>query len=332
MQINAETLWQFAETTSKKFTDADSGILATYVRGSLVLEADPFLGGTTDIDLVFIHDDTPPVSREILRLTDEVHLDIFHHSQEKYLQGRELRVHPWMGPALFNAKILYDPQHFLDFTLASVRGLFNRPDNRFERARPLIQNARQLWLELQGEEKSRQFVVSYLNSLRQAANALARLAGELLTERRFLPQFFETVEALDKPGMYPGIIGMLGGHQIEVETLQAWLPAWSESFDALPATERPPNLHAYRRGYYLRAFEEMTHSRRPTDALWPLLHTWTQAIAATSDESPTIAGWRQACGQLGLIDEQRQDRLAGLDIYLEQIEAFIEKWRQEHGA
>ncbi len=122
MQITTETLKKFADTTVDKYTRANFDIMAAYLRGSLVMGEDPLLVGATYIDLVFIHAGEPDESREILRLTDEVHLDIVHHTQKDYLKGRNLRIDPWMGPCLYNAQVLFDPQHFLDFTIASVRG------------------------------------------------------------------------------------------------------------------------------------------------------------------------------------------------------------------
>ena len=47
------------------------------LRCSLLTEH-PFLGNTTDIDIVFVHAEEPQVSREILPVTAEVHLDLRH--------------------------------------------------------------------------------------------------------------------------------------------------------------------------------------------------------------------------------------------------------------
>ena len=139
MQLTPEVMQQFAETTVNQLVQVDPSIIAAYLCGSTVLEETPLLGGTTDIDIVLIHTTEPSIEREILRLTDDVHLDISHHNQDLYRQGRELRVHPWMGPTLNNAKPIHDPRHFLDFTQASVRGLFGREDYKMQRARTLYE-------------------------------------------------------------------------------------------------------------------------------------------------------------------------------------------------
>ncbi len=85
----------------EKYARRRSAILACiYLTGSL-LSGSPLLGGTTDIDLVFVHTSTPAFPREeVVRLSDEVHLDIAHFSQTIFHQPRHLRVDPWVGAHL----------------------------------------------------------------------------------------------------------------------------------------------------------------------------------------------------------------------------------------
>ena len=142
MQLTPEVLQQFAQTAVEKLVQ-----VIEHPRGIPVwigcTNGEPLIGGTTDVDVILIHTTEPQVKREILRLTEDVHLDIGHHFQENYRQGRELRIDPWMGPTLFNAKPIHDPRHFLDFTQASVRGLYNREDHKMQRSRAFHDRARQ---------------------------------------------------------------------------------------------------------------------------------------------------------------------------------------------
>ena len=150
MRINRDTLLGIANDTVAQRVRQDHGILSAYLCGSLL--GDHFLlGGSADIDLVFIHIDLPPVGREIQRLTDDVHLDIAHYSQKDFREPRRLRQHAWLGPTIFSCRLLHDPQHFMHFTQASVRGQFERPDHVLERARPQSAHARQVWVELSGK-------------------------------------------------------------------------------------------------------------------------------------------------------------------------------------
>ncbi|MCK4899650.1 MAG: hypothetical protein KAS38_12780, partial [Anaerolineales bacterium] len=99
MRVNRGTLLKIANDTVSQRARQDLGIISAYLCGS-VLGDDYLLGGTTDIDLTFIHIDTVSEEREIVRLTDEIHLDIAHYAQRDFLQTRELRTHPWLGPTI----------------------------------------------------------------------------------------------------------------------------------------------------------------------------------------------------------------------------------------
>jgi hypothetical protein len=74
------------------------------------------------------------VEREIQRLTDQVHLDIAHHARDDYRWAKVLAPASLAGSTIVGCKIMYDPQHFLDFTQASVRSQFARPDNLIGRS------------------------------------------------------------------------------------------------------------------------------------------------------------------------------------------------------
>ena len=333
MQLTPEVLQQFAETAVEKLVQVDSSIIAAYLCGSALQTGNPLIGGTTDIDIILIHTTEPRVKREVLRLTEDVHLDIVHHLQEDYRRGRELRVDPWMGPTLSNAKPIHDPRHFLDFTQASVRGLFNRPDYKMQRARVLFDQARQTWIGLQAISTSvgPNVVASYLEAVGNAANAVAVLTGAPLTERRLLLEFPQRAEALGQDRMYVAVTGLLGGHRIESEQIQSWIPAWSSTYDAIPDEARPARLHSYRKDYYLRAFDAIIGSGDAKAVLWPLMNTWTLAASVLSASNPVYQGWRDACQQLELISSDLSDRVAALDAFLDQVDEVLINWEQESG-
>ncbi len=333
MQLTPEVLQQFAETAVEKLVKVDSSILAAYLCGSAVQTGNPLIGGTTDIDIILIHTTEPRVKREILRLTEDVHLDIGHHLQDDYHQGRELRVDPWMGPTLSNARPIYDPRHFLDFTQASVRGLFHREDHKMQRARTLHGRARQTWMGLQAISTAvgPNVIASYLEAVGNAANAVAVLTGEPLTERRLLLEFPQRAEALGQERMYMAVTGLLGGHRIEDEQLQTWIPAWSSTYDAIPDEARPAGLHPYRKDYYLRAFDAIIGSGDAKAVLWPLMNTWTLAASVLSASNPVYQGWRDACQRLEFLSSKLADRVAALDAFLDQVDEVLLKWEQEFG-
>ena len=333
MRITRDTLLKIAQDTVARQARADREIIAAYLCGSL-LEDDFLLGGTADIDLVFIHYDQPPVEREIIRLTDDAHLDIAHHPQKDYRQPRGLREHPWLGPTLNSCKALYDPQHFLDFTQASVRGQFDRPDHVLQRARRSADQSRQIWLSLQlsQSDPGPEQAASYLRAVWHAASAIANLSGPPLTERRFLSAFPARAAALGHPGMYAGLLGLLGAPGLTGETLWGWVAMWQTAYQAIPAASVPPRLHPDRRLYYQKAFEAMLSNPQPQSVVWPLLHTWTQAVNLLPAASSEVSDWREALAQAGLLGPTFEDRLSALDSYLDLVDETLESWARANGA
>ncbi len=332
MRITHETLLKIANDAVARQARASRQLLAAYLCGSLLGEA-YLLGGTTDIDLVFIYIEAPDNEREITPLTDEVHLDIAHHGQQEYREPRRLRVHPWLGPALNTCRVLYDPQHFMDFIQASVRGQFDRPDYVFERARRQMEQARSIWLDLRElrEEPSPDRVELYLRSLEYSANSIACLSGPPLTERRFLQVFPERAEAVGRAGLYAGLLGLLGAPRLANGNLREWLSAWQAAYRSLPTELATARLHPDRLMYYLRAFQALMESEQPIAALWPLLRTWTLAAKLLPTDSQHRRAWQASLDTLGLSGEGFAERLRALDVYLDMVDETLESWARENG-
>jgi hypothetical protein len=332
MRITPEILRKIARDTVAQRTRSDRDILAVYLQGSL-LSDNPLIGGTTDIDLFFIHNGETDKTREIVKLTDEVHLDIAHHARYLYHQTRNLRVHPWMGPNIYHCKILYDPQHFMDFTLASVSGQFDLPENIMARSRLPVEQARQSWLSFQLEQPqaSPPVLSLYLTAVERAANSLAGLYGPPLPERRLLLEFPERANSAGQPGLHRGLIGLLGGGNADPQILKSWIPDWRKAIEALAGKATPAELHPHRIPYYQRSFEAMLAGTEPLAMLWPLLRTWNSAIQILNERSPHHKTWEAAMHHLGLYGDAFSDRLSGLDAYLDMIEECLENWGRLHG-
>jgi hypothetical protein len=332
MRINRNMLLKLANDAVKKNVSSDRSLMAIYLQGSL-LGDNPLIGNTADIDLFFIHSDESKAEREIIRISDEIHLDISHHSHMLYRQPRELRLHPWLGPAIYGCKILYDPQHFVDFVQASVRGQFNNPENVLNRVRKQAEHAREMWEVFYNDPHlpDPREAALYLRALEHAANAVAGLNGQILTERRFLIDLPHIAEAAGKPGLYPGFLGLLGAPAVDAASMRSWLTEWRDGYNALTFNTAPIRLHPHRLQYYERAIEVMLNSESVQDALWPLWHTWTQVICALPDDSARRSIWQEAGEQLGLLGAAFEEKITGLDAYLDVVEELLDDWAREHG-
>lgn len=333
MRITRQSLLKNARDAVRRRTARPRNVLAAYLCGSLV-GAEPFLGGTADIDLVFVHNSEAAQPREVERLTDEVHLDIAHHTRATYRRGRLLREDPWLGPTLYHCLILHDPQHFLDFTQAAVRGLYHKPDTVLRRAQQLAETARQIWMELDAAASppERTRIALYLDAVAGGANAVASLSGPPITERRLLLDFPDRAAEVGKPGLELAVTGLLGGMQADAETLRSWIPVWEAALEAAGDAEGAHvSLHADRRLYYLRAVETLLESGRPLTALWPMLRTWMRALADLPAGSEAVSDWKPIGERLQLLDAAFNDRVAALDAFLDTVEETLETWGDQQG-
>lgn len=334
MRVTRPILLKIAEDTVAQRVKAERNLLAAYLTGSVAREGDPVLGGTADIDLVFVHEYDHPIAREIVRLTEDVHLDILHHTRRDYSQVRELRVHPHMGPVIYGCQILHDPRHFLDFAQASVRAQFFRADTVLQRARTQLDAARQVWFTFQFYDAQPGFeeVRRYLNAVANAAGAVASLGGGVLSERRYLSEFFNFATQVGKPGLYAGLLGLLGTVSTSKETITAWLTEWEQGYLALgQSSNSPAGLHPYRLLYYKKAMGTLLESERPMDTIWPLLHTGLEIVETLPEASSFRQTWENVFSQLGLLGNNFQDRIQALDAYLDLIDETLEKWGANQG-
>lgn len=334
MRITRETLLKIAKDTATQQVRARRDLVSVFLVGSLLTD-DPLIGGTTDIDLIFIHDREPEAPREIVRMSPEVTLDIAHHSQADYNQPRHLRLHPWIGPAIRDSHIVfYDTQHWFEFTQASVSAQFYQPENVFGRAQQGADKARQIWLELQlnhGESAALN-MYNFLQAVELSSNAVARLVGSPLTERRFLFNFPERARAINQPGLIHSLLSLIGSDLVDVALIKTWLPAWQEAYQSIQVQSvHPIRLHSDRLLYYERAIESLLSSEMPMTALWPLLSTWADIIPCLPDSPKALADWQKVCQQLHLDPDHLDEKINGLDAYLDTIEEVLDSWAKSNG-
>lgn len=332
MRINRTSLLRVIHNTVTQRTRNNPNLLSIFLGGSL-LGNDYALGGAVDIDLFFVHAGAVEQEREIVRLTDEVHLDIAHHEQRAYRQPKTLRLDPWMGATINACEIYYDPSHFMDFTQASVRGQFDHPDNILVRVRKQSEAARQIWFnyEMVQPEAGPKEVSDFLRALWNAGNAVASLSGPPLTERSYLLQYPQRAQAVGRPGLPAGYLGLLGAQNLETEPIKSWLPSWVAAYDALPVDHTPASLHSDRKFYYLRAFEAILDGDQPMAVLWPLLSTWTRIANILREDETVIAAWQGVFQQIGFLGDGFRERIEALDAYLDLIEETIDTWAKRQG-
>lgn len=335
MRVTRESLIRIAKETVQQRVFNDYAIIAAYLTGSLVQDdVEHLLGGTTDIDIIFVHVVEPPQRREFVKLTPDFHVDIGHRSKAEFKRPRELRVDPWLGWEMYDPLLLFEREKFFEFLQAGLRAgfEFNAPAPALQRSRSLLSHGRQIWRDLleTGESVSPRDLAKYMKSLFHAVNAVAELSGPPLQERRLMLEFGPRAETARRPGLNTELIDLMGGHGLDLEQVRTWLPDWKLAFEgAAENTRVDMRIHPARLNYYEKAIRAMLQGETPQAALWPLLQTWTLAVDVLPEHA--VDAWRSVCGQLGFNPSGFEDRVQGLDQFIDEVEELLDELAKEHG-
>ena len=333
MRITRDTLLKHARQTVNFRLAQDKTVACVYLTGSLLHE-DPVIGGTADIDLVFVHDRLPKVEREVIRVTDEVTFDIAHYSQMNYDQPRRLRLNPWLGSYLISDPILlFENQHWFEFTQASVAAQFYQPDTVLARVRPLADYARQVWMDLSSKpvEAGIAPLQAYLKALESAGNAVACLSGPPLPERRFFLLFPKRALKAGKPDLTAGLIGLFNRQPPSDELWAGWMIDWENIYNTVSVTSScPVRLQPPRKGYYLAAMQALRAENAP-GALWLLLRTWTTLAAHLRSNAAALHPFNEFRRTLGLDEASFKKRFSELDTFLDRVDETLDDFALSSG-
>jgi len=298
-------------------------VISGYLIGS-VATGDPLINGSTDIDLVLIHQFVPVSKREFIPLSDNIHFDIAHHKDEFYNHPPDLRIHPWLGPSMCEPLFLYDPEHFFERAQAGVRGQFYQSDYVIARSKALLERANHLKAKCYPNNS---WISHYAHSAMEAVNALATLGGFPITGRRMAILLRDRLTGLGFEEQFSAFQHLLGGDLLQEEYTPDWLDSWEKIFIA--AGYLNPKFNLARKNYYQLAFHNLIETKNAEAILWNLITTWDQARQILADagetkELDTI--WEEMLIKLELSDEFMDRRIAELEHHLDAIEEILEKW------
>ncbi len=333
MRITKDALLRLARDMTAIRINEDHSIVCIYLTGSMVTD-DPFIGGSTDIDLFFVHAGQPVVSREVRYLNDDVTLDIAHIDQMRFQQPRRLRADPWLGPFLCaKPKVLFDTQHWFEFTEASVAAQFYRPEYALERARPLAAAARQTWMNFHLSEKevTPANVFLLLDAVEKAGNSLSLLSGPPLVTRRFFSGLSSRLDKVDRSELLKDFQNFILPQSLtDIEWTQ-WISAWEPVFkETSERVETPASLSYPRKSYYIKAVTELSVDD-PSSAAWILMNCWTRSAAVLDEGSAGLQNWKNACVEFMQIDGSFSPVMEKLDGLLDSIEETLDTFATENG-
>lgn len=332
--IDRTTLIKIARDTATQRLAARPSLISAYVIGSVAAN-EPLLGEATDIDLVLIDTEPPPVAREVVRLSDQVALDIHHHAKSDYANPKTLRVHPWRGPAMCEPLFIQDPTHFFELAQASARGQFHRADFVAARARAFVDLARQtLHVNvLPGAEPEAPVTYRTLcEALLNAANAAISLTGFPGAGRRLTLKLEAAARKLGRADVYDDFLALLGGAQFDRVLAENLLTHWNAAYQAgqHPGDEL---IHPARRTLYERGFRAQLQADRAPDIVWLLLYTWQALMHHVPTDSAHGEAWVDFLELLHLADaDEFHARVAQVRAYVATAAELVEQWAEENGA
>ncbi len=330
MKITREQLIDLARKETLQRAELGD-VLSGYLIGS-VAGGEPLLGETADIDLVLIHQNDPLSQRETVRLSHQVHLDISHHAKDLYMRPSDLRVDPWLGPALCEPIFLHDPEHFFEWAQAGARGQFFRPDHVHARATAFLKRARQGQSLL---ALSQRWLKFYLRAGLEAANAVASLDRFPASGRRLALELAEQADHFEYPDLYTGFQALVGSDLLSSWDIPDTLAAWARAYDAASTGLDPHRLPECRRDYYLQGFQAMVEDGCADAILWPLLQIWERTMAnlpATEENEIHFEAWQDFLRQIKLEDRDKDMRGQMLLAYIDKNAGWITQWAKRAGA
>ncbi len=328
MRVNREALIKLAKETVEKRFAPDPKISAVFLVGSLRPEL-AVIESAMDVDLLVLHNGEIARDREIVKLSNEYHLDISYEAASLYAQPRELRGDGWRGWAMWNPQLLYQKGRFFEYTQSVVRSQFEEPINIIKRARFFAVTARAAWTEMQLDPECAR-PLKILTTTFNAANAFASLNGEPIPERKLLAEFPGRAKSLNQDDLIQIIFSCVSS-SFNSEKTRLWLPLWESAF--LSASHSPADLrlHAARHSYYKAAIETQLNSDLPGAALWPMLHTWALAAENGTFEQDHTHAWEMVCVEAGLDLAGIPTRLQSLDVYLDRMEEILDQLITDNG-
>jgi hypothetical protein len=328
MRVTRDTLLKLTKDTVQRRFVTDISVVAVFLVGSLRPE-DAIVESVADIDLLVITNGEPLDNREIVKLSNDFHLDIAYENASLYAQPRELRGDPWRGWAMWDPSLLHQKGRFFEYTQSIVRSNFDDTANLLKRARSFSVPAREAWYAMQLDAENAK-PLKLLEAVSNAANALAVLNGPPIPERKLLADFPARAQALDQAEMIQTLFASAAA-SVNAEMINEWRIAWEVAFQAASQSPRDARLHPVRLGYYKAAITSQLESDLPTAALWPMFYTWALASESGIFNADQSKAWAGACADMGLNAEALPERLQALDVFLDRLEEILEQIAVENG-
>jgi hypothetical protein len=136
-------------------------------------------------------------------------------------------------------------------------------------------------------------------------------------------QFPERAASAGAPGLSVAFSHLLGAVTVSKNTITDWLASWQDALAVVQKDSGSLPILAQKKTYYQAAIESSLNSAQPSDSIWPLIVTWTEAVNHVPNHPQLLPPWIKAITILGFAGKDYQNRLAAFDSFLETCESLI---------
>ena len=333
MRITREGLLNTCVNYTKQAVYNDRGITAVYLTGSMLTEF-PFIDGTTDVDLIIVHDTLTNPQQEVIRLTDEVSLDINHYGKAIFSDAEKFKKNILLGCSLcFDPIVFYGKGHWFEFVLASNEATFFLPDNVFDRAFSYYKNARYFFSVIQKNRNITDinFAWYYLHAIEYACSAIACLRSKPLPLRKFISELGKACSAVSSPDIVGDTYDLILGEKDPTAYFEYFFNSWKYYFEFFNVYARNDYFCQYkpeRKLYYEEPVKGFWKDNLPS-AIWIMAYTWSEIGSQMKLENNEY--FTALFKMLEIHPSFYDQRKKQLDMFLDKISVKIETWGKENG-
>lgn len=327
MKYTKEYLLEAAQKFIHKKVEREPSISAVMLIGSL-RSYDHQIDHPIDVDLLVIQDGPVVIENELVRISDDHHLDIHYDDVSAYENPKLLRADGLRGWAVWNAEILYQRDRFFEFTQSTVRSQFDEPKNVVERMRYFCSRSRSFWLE-NSSMPQRVSMDEYLNAVADAGNALACINREPLSIRTLLSDFFEITRSHNISEINGKILACMSS-ELSTELVTKNISLWKDLFTEGVKYPADMIIHPLRVNYFLSSIVSLASSSQPITSFWPFLFTLGKMPIQFSENKKLIDRSKNLKTSFGFSPEGMNQKLDALDLLLEDIEGIVEQIQTDY--
>lgn len=328
MRITRDILLDLSNELVEKRYKKDPKVDAVFLVGS-VRPDDAVIDHPTDVDLLILHNGEIPRERELIKISNEFHFDLFFEETSNYNNPKDLRGDGWRGWTMWDPMLIHQNGRFFEYTQSVLRSQFEEPKNIVARIKFFLDRSRTRWkfFEAYPEKIT---PIELLKAVYDAGNAFACLNQQPFSKRNFLSEFYTLATSLEQEELIPSLFSCVSDTK-QPNLISEHLNEWEKCFTEATRFYSTFTIHPNRLVYFRSTIQRQLEGDFPLAAFWPFAFTWAY-IGKEAKESKVIANsWKKISSELGLDPASLIRKNTNLDVFLEQLEEIVVQVMDDYG-